>query len=69
MLKVWDVKKNLSKKDMRFIVAKAERSALDEGKHMEFFYGGTRITTKRIEKFKSRETGGVPTPAGELFYM
>ncbi|KFY25746.1 hypothetical protein V491_01607, partial [Pseudogymnoascus sp. VKM F-3775] len=51
----WCYKKNMSKEDMQWIVAKrAKRTA--EGKDTAFDYYGTQVTTKRIENFKRRKT-------------
>ncbi|CAL3971432.1 unnamed protein product [Diplocarpon coronariae] len=56
-LKEWRFEKNLSKRDMEVIVAKARKRAWDESKETVFFYGSTPIRPERIENFKKRKTG------------
>lgn len=63
----WCYKKNISKEDMQWIVAKrAKRTA--EGKDTAFDYYGTQVTTKRIENFKRRKTEEGPVSMCKLLY-
>jgi hypothetical protein len=46
---------------MQFVVSKEEERAL-QGKDTVFYYGGTEITYKRIQNFKSRRSKAVASP-------
>ena len=58
-MKEWGYKKNIPIHAMQWIAAEDAKRAL-EGKDTAFFYDGTHVTAKRIEKFRRRRVREVP---------
>jgi hypothetical protein len=54
-LKDWNFEKNVPANEMGFVVSKAEKRKLVEGKDTVFFRGDTQISSDRIEHFKKRK--------------
>jgi len=54
-MKEWDFEKNVPTKDRRFIVAKARKRELEEGKQTMFSRNGMRIDHDKIESFKKKK--------------
>lgn len=64
-LKQWKFEKNVPANEMTFMVAKAGKWKMTEGKDTVFFRAGARITSDRMEHFKKRKTIGdavAPSP-------
>jgi hypothetical protein len=55
-VKEWRFNKNIKSEDMKCMVEKGRKRALD-GKQTEFFHEGTRVSTKKMENFKRRRMG------------
>ncbi|CZR60771.1 uncharacterized protein PAC_10667 [Phialocephala subalpina] len=55
-LKQWNFDKNLSEKDAKILVAKAEKRAREEGKETEFLHYGLVMSTAKINNAKRRRT-------------
>jgi hypothetical protein len=55
-LKDWGFDKHLSERDMKFVVAKAEKRSMEEGKETEFFHNGSLISNTKIGNCKRRKT-------------
>lgn len=53
-IKEWGFDKNVSKKDMTFVVAKANQRTM-EGKETVFYYRGLEITPSKIKNFRRRQ--------------
>ncbi|KAF8853928.1 hypothetical protein BDZ45DRAFT_748090 [Acephala macrosclerotiorum] len=67
-LKQWNFEKNLSEKDTKILVAKAEKRAREEGKETEFLHHGVVIPPAKINNFKRRKTmdeSGGMSPSAE----
>ncbi len=55
-LKEWNFEKNLTKNEMKIVVAKAERRITEEGKDTIFFHHGNIIPPAKVSTWKRRIT-------------
>ncbi|KAF8858195.1 hypothetical protein BDZ45DRAFT_403561 [Acephala macrosclerotiorum] len=53
-IKEWRFKKNIPAKELGFMVAKAEKRKLEEGKDTEFRRHGLLVDDSKVEQFKKR---------------
>jgi hypothetical protein len=61
-LKEWGFSKNISIRDKQWIVAKAEKRKLEEGKDTVFSHGQVRIAPTKIQGSKRRKIRAVSLP-------
>lgn len=54
-LKEWNFEKNISAKEMSFMVEKAEKRKRDEGKYTTFLRGGMEIPKEKFDQHKRRK--------------
>lgn len=62
-LKDWGFEKYVSASDMRILIAKAEKRAIEENKDTIFFNGGCQIPQEKIDLFKRRKATKKTAPA------
>ncbi|KAE8453845.1 hypothetical protein EG329_007621 [Mollisiaceae sp. DMI_Dod_QoI] len=61
-LKEWNFEKNLSKNEMKIVIAKAERRTTEEGKDTVFFHHGNMIPPAKVSAWKRRVTSISSSP-------
>lgn len=62
-LKDWGFEKYVSASDMRILIAKAEKRAIEENKDTIFFNRGCEIPQEKIDLFKRRKVTKQAAPA------
>lgn len=54
-MKEWDFEKNVPAKEMLFMVAKAKKRELEDGKETVFYRNGITVDQSKVENFKKQK--------------
>jgi hypothetical protein len=54
-LKEWEFDKHLTEQEMKIVVAKGKKRAMEDGKDTVFLHNGSLIPPTKIENFKRRK--------------
>lgn len=65
-LREWNFDKNLTKREMKIVVAKAEKRAVEDGKETIFFHNGNPIPPEKVMNWQRRIAVTSASPLNSL---